>query len=92
MIVNHTFLVLLPKKKNACTASDYRPISLCNVLYKLITKIITIRLRPLLNKLISPAQNAFVPGRQISDNLVIAQELFHSMSKLNHLTVPLLLS
>lgn len=70
--MNHTFLVLIPKKKDPISPGDYRPISLCNVVYKLIAKIITIRFRPFLHKLISLSQNAFVPRRHISDNIVVA--------------------
>ncbi|KAL0293662.1 UNVERIFIED_CONTAM: hypothetical protein Sangu_3233500 [Sesamum angustifolium] len=56
--------------------SDFRPISCCNVLYKVITKIIVQRLRSVLDKMISPSQNAFVPGRSIGDNILLAQEIF----------------
>lgn len=83
--LKHTNLILIPKSKEADSPKDFRLISLCNVLYKVITKFLTARLRPLLDDLISPYQNAFVPGRQIVDNSVIAQELFHSMGKLPYL-------
>ncbi|KAL0291495.1 UNVERIFIED_CONTAM: hypothetical protein Sangu_3263400 [Sesamum angustifolium] len=56
--------------------SDFRPISCCNVLYKVITKIIVQRLRLVLDAMISPSQNAFVPGRSIGDNILLAQEMF----------------
>ncbi|KAL0293457.1 UNVERIFIED_CONTAM: Retrovirus-related Pol polyprotein from type-1 retrotransposable element R2 [Sesamum radiatum] len=56
--------------------SDFRPISCCNVLYKVITKIIVHRLRLVLDSLISSSQNAFVPGRSIGDNILLAGELF----------------
>ncbi|KAL5559027.1 hypothetical protein UlMin_035238 [Ulmus minor] len=61
--------------------NHYRPISVCNVAYRVITKIIANRLKPLLNKLICPTQNAFVPGRSIHDNSVLVQEAIHSMKK-----------
>uniref|UniRef100_A0A2N9J135 Reverse transcriptase domain-containing protein n=1 Tax=Fagus sylvatica TaxID=28930 RepID=A0A2N9J135_FAGSY len=60
--------------------SKFRPIGLCNTIYKVITKIIVLRLRPLLDKLISPLQTAFVPGRKGLDNMIIVQELVHSFS------------
>ena len=50
-----------------------------NVIYKVVAKIIAKRLRPLLDTIISPLQEAFVSGRQILDNLVVAQELIHSI-------------
>uniref|UniRef100_A0A2N9H633 CCHC-type domain-containing protein n=1 Tax=Fagus sylvatica TaxID=28930 RepID=A0A2N9H633_FAGSY len=56
-------------------------ISLCNTVYKVVTKIIVNRIRPLLDQLVSPYQAAFVPGRRGVDNVIIAQELIHSMSK-----------
>ncbi|KAL0293794.1 UNVERIFIED_CONTAM: hypothetical protein Scaly_3134800, partial [Sesamum calycinum] len=74
--VNTTILALIPKVRAPSTVSDFRPISCCNVLYKVITKIIVQRLRLVLDKLISPSQNAFVPGRSIGDNILLAQELF----------------
>ncbi|KAL0300091.1 UNVERIFIED_CONTAM: hypothetical protein Sangu_3140200 [Sesamum angustifolium] len=61
--VNTTILALIPKVRLPSLVSDFRPISCCNVLYKVITKIIVQRLRSVLDKMISPSQNAFVPGR-----------------------------
>ncbi|KAL0444861.1 UNVERIFIED_CONTAM: LINE-1 retrotransposable element O protein [Sesamum latifolium] len=61
--------------------AEFRPISCCNVLYKIITKIIVQRMRGVLDKLSSPSQNAFVPGRSIGDNILLAQELFHGYNQ-----------
>ena len=58
------------------TVNEFRPISCCNVLYKIIAKLIVQRLSVILDKLISPCQAAFVPGRSIGDNIMLAQELF----------------
>ncbi|KAL2224647.1 UNVERIFIED_CONTAM: hypothetical protein Sindi_3028800 [Sesamum indicum] len=58
------------------TVGDFRPISCCNVLYKIIANLIVQKLSVILDKLISPCQAAFVPGRSIGDNIMLAQELF----------------
>ncbi|GMQ06217.1 hypothetical protein CsSME_00050882 [Camellia sinensis var. sinensis] len=57
--------------------NDYRPISLCNVVYKIIAKVLANRLRRVLSCMISSSQNAFVPGRIITDNILLAHEMFH---------------
>ncbi|KAL0401042.1 UNVERIFIED_CONTAM: hypothetical protein Slati_4134100 [Sesamum latifolium] len=74
--VNATLLTLIPKVRAPTTVSDFRPISCCNVLYKAITKILVSRIKDCLDDLISPTQNAFMPGRRIGDNVMLAQELF----------------
>lgn len=77
--INRTYLDLIPKVDNASKVAQFGLISLCNVIYKLISKILTERLKPLMSRLISPYQLAFVPRRVIHDNYVIAAELFHAM-------------
>ncbi|KAL0402365.1 UNVERIFIED_CONTAM: hypothetical protein Slati_4266400 [Sesamum latifolium] len=79
--VNATLLALILKVQLPATVADFRPISRCNVLYKAIIKIMVQRLRPLLNRLISPTKNAFIPGQSISDNIFLAQELFAGYNK-----------
>lgn len=76
---NHSFITLIPKISTPQTPADFRPISLSNTIYKLISKILANRLKPLLNRLISPNQSVFLPERQITDNIIIAHELIHSM-------------
>ena len=79
--LNETFLVLIPKVKNPSKVSQFWPISLCNGTYKLITKVIVQRLKEVLPLLISPSQASFIPQRQINDNIIIMQEVLHTMKK-----------
>lgn len=79
--LNRTLIALIPKIQSFETLGNYRPISLHNTGYKIVTKIIVARLRPYLDKLISPLQAAFVPGRKGIDNAIIAQEVIHTLSK-----------
>ena len=79
--LNKTHIVLIPKIQGPKTIANYRPISLCNLVYKIITKIIVMRIRPYLERLISPFQVAFVPGRRGVDNFIIVQELVHSIGR-----------
>ncbi|KAL0439801.1 UNVERIFIED_CONTAM: hypothetical protein Slati_2463100 [Sesamum latifolium] len=76
--VNATLLTLIPKVSAPNLVVDFRPISCCNVIYKIISKLLVLRLRVILGKLVSPSQNAFVPDRSIGDNILLAQELFRA--------------
>ena len=79
--LNQTFLTLIPKVQFPDDVSQFRPISLCNVVYKIISKIMVERLKPLMDKLITPYQNAFIRGRNITDNILLAHEIFDTLRK-----------
>jgi hypothetical protein len=66
--------VLLPKKDNPEELIDFWPISICNVIYKVVSKCLANRLWPLLQDIIAPMQSAFIPGRMITDNVLIPFE------------------
>jgi len=76
---NATFITLLPKSEGANHPSKFRPISLCNVVYKIITKVIANRIKPFMNILIAPEQSGFVEGRQILDGIILIHEVVHSL-------------
>ncbi|XP_026417308.1 uncharacterized protein LOC113312787 [Papaver somniferum] len=76
---NKTYLSLIPKNDKAKYPADFRPIGLCNTIYKIISKILANRIKPYLKRIISPFQSAFVPGRAIQDNIIIAHEMVHTM-------------
>ena len=77
--LNHTHIVLIPKVKNPVKMSDFRPISLCNVIYKIITKMLANRLKQILPQIIGLTQSAFVPRRLITDNVLVSYEALHTM-------------
>ncbi|GJS42093.1 putative RNA-directed DNA polymerase, eukaryota, reverse transcriptase zinc-binding domain protein [Tanacetum coccineum] len=76
--LNHTIISLIPKVTTPARINDYRPISCCNVLYKCISKIIANRVKEGLGDIVSINQSAFVPGRRISDNILLTQELMRN--------------
>jgi ribonuclease HI len=79
--LNATFLTLIPKEGQAYHPKQFRPIALCNVIYKLLTKVIARRLKPILPTIISPEQSGYVEGRQILDSVILAHEVIHSLQK-----------
>jgi hypothetical protein len=77
--LNATNIALIPKGNEQKSMKDWRPIALCNVLYKLVSKVLANRLKSVLHKCISETQSTFVPGRSILDNALVAIELVHHM-------------
>jgi hypothetical protein len=77
--INHTYITLIPKVQNPEEVMEFRPISLCNVIYKLISKVLVNRLKTLLPTIISESQSAFIPRRLITNNILVAFETLHHM-------------
>ncbi|GJR41849.1 hypothetical protein Tco_1309952 [Tanacetum coccineum] len=76
--INHTFIALISKIPTPLRINDYQPISCCNMIYKCISKILTNRIIEGVSEVVSENQSAFIPGRNISDNILITQELMHN--------------
>eukprot|EP00253_Pinus_taeda_P007997 PITA_07997 len=79
--LNATFLALIPKSAKANKPEKYRPIVLCNIIYKILSKVIATRLNPLLPLIISPEQSGYVEGRQITDGIILTHEIIHSLKQ-----------
>ena len=77
--MNYTHIILIPKKNEPQYISDYRPISLGNVVSRLFSKVLANRIKLILPNIISDAQSAFVPNRLITDSTTVAFELLHRM-------------
>jgi len=92
--LNPTFISLIPKIKNPKRVFDFRPISLCNVVYKLVAKVLVNQLKIILSNLVFESQSGFLFGRLISDNVLVAFETLYyfkrkTQGKLGFMTLKL---
>ncbi|KAH9768542.1 reverse transcriptase domain-containing protein [Citrus sinensis] len=79
--LNETLLILLPKNLNPDLITEFRPIALCNVIYKIVAKMLASRLKLVLGSIISKSQIIFIPGRSITDNVMISAEVMHYLKR-----------
>ena len=77
--INHTFITLIPKVNNPERVSNFQLINLCNMIYKIVSKVIANHLKPMLHSIISDTQSVFIANRLITDNILIAFESLHHM-------------
>ena len=79
--INTTYIALIPKIKDPKKVADFRPISLCNVIYKLIAKVVANCLNKFLIRTVPDSQSAFLLGRLISNNILVAFETLHYLNR-----------
>lgn len=76
---NYTYIALIPKNTNPVCVNEFQPINLCNVAYKIVSKVLANKLKIILPNIISSSQSAFIPGRLITDNILAAYKMLHTM-------------
>lgn len=79
--INSTFLYLILKISNPVAPTYFRPITCCNVSYKRMAKILMLRVKEIIDSIVPPSQAAFIPGRDIQDNLLMAHSLIRGYKK-----------
>lgn len=79
--MNETHIYLIPKTKNPQKITEYHPISLCNVTYRILAKVLANRLKKVLPNVISESQTTSIPGRLITDNVLVAFETMHHINQ-----------
>lgn len=77
--LNHTYIALIPKCAKPRKVTEFRPISLCNVIYRIIAKTVAKRLKTILHNVIDASQSAFIPNRLITDNIIVGYECLHKI-------------
>ena len=79
--INKTNIVLIPKLKEPKLITQYTPISLCNVIYKIVSKVLVNRFKTILPSCISESQSVFAPGHVINDNVLVTYEMLHTLKQ-----------
>lgn len=79
--INTTAIILISKVKVPTAVKDYRPIACCTTMYKIISKVLTNRMKKVMGDIIGQAQSAFIEGRSIIDNILLSQEIFKGYSR-----------
>jgi len=75
--LNDAFITPIPKKSQPKSPADLRPIALCNIVYKVMAKMIANRMKNILGEIVSENQSAFIPRRLITDHILLAAEAGH---------------